>query len=1221
MSRMFIAGNGPSLREVDFSCLESIDWLGMNAAYRYWDQVGIYPTFYCCLDKVVVKEHASEIKRLLDTSKIKAAFLVKDILDIEPDLESYENVYFLEDLVVSECEEAKIFKTPFSSKKTTGSWAIRFVIFLGYTEIFISGIDCNYVEIVTGAKHTGKDLELQIQDDSKDNPNYFFEGYQKKGDKYQVPNPESHFGNMHLQSLEAIAADIVRKQLPVSIFNTAKSSNLYKYSVFPYMHLNRVFGNSGLSAVVIPTIRKEVDNLLSNFELWSDKGFQPISLPNVNFKKMYLHVVFDCEADDEITRSIETSFNTNSYLKAVFTGLRISFLSIPNHLNHYIRDLNDNEALRKSGPNIQALATFESLRNVYRTIYFMEVDNTPVQQGWLEKLSDFCLDNEFLIAGGVLNEVGNVDPALSLHINGNALYSIGDERFGSLLSDVFYPGMEYLICDRGNNHIAYDCLISALLSLTLSGRHRRDLGEPLSEQIVSLTKQLQPYLKLISPFPEFVNIPPGTEGSVDRLFQYYLIKNTDAFIVHNKAFNDEVNNLRACLYSNDDVDHPLFKSKFRNSHISLLPSGQLAPFHYFNTREGLDVEYVDYSRGVLIINGDELNCVNNEVLTKGISIVFDLDTYSKDDELVGYIELKASDAINVELRLARHGDGEFCQTYKKVKTSVNGITSIQMPIKLKDSYNALRLVVSPHASFSKMTVKFSVLFQDRCLEDNLPSSIFTLDKNAVANVVHKFDEIQAKHKDKTNQQTETITNTKLMASSDLIKNREFALGSDNSDLPKVLVVDATLIGSGSATGQIKSLFFRNWPDDKVMQVFTHSQSLRATFPLLKEGNSKIFTEDYVFQKINDFEPEVIYFRPTDDYKLFDVVDYALSKGATLITHMMDDWPKRLSKIEPLLAKELDVRLRYYFNISLENFSICEKMSEEYKARYGQNFIALANGINIESIIPKNWNERPAITKNEPVRILYMGGVADDMNYDSVIRFASAIERLSQSKPIRFEIYTMKWYQEKLKRDLQSFKATSVNDLVPKEEYYRYLTSADGLLIAYNFDDKTLDYVGLSFANKLPEVLASGVPGIFIGHQSIPTIEYLGRLFPNNTLTNEFVLENDVIELINSLYFNENPQYLEVSQSGLNVAEKSFRDVDRIAMFERVMRRARFPVFEGDKTSMIEMLKLANEALRSKEYREAFMLYCALNQLEIGRFSFWTNYCLRLLKNSVNVNAK
>src|SRR3546814_4677157 len=42
--KMFIAGNGPSLKELDFSWLQGVDWLGMNAAYRHWDRIGIYPS-------------------------------------------------------------------------------------------------------------------------------------------------------------------------------------------------------------------------------------------------------------------------------------------------------------------------------------------------------------------------------------------------------------------------------------------------------------------------------------------------------------------------------------------------------------------------------------------------------------------------------------------------------------------------------------------------------------------------------------------------------------------------------------------------------------------------------------------------------------------------------------------------------------------------------------------------------------------------------------------------------------------------------------------------------------------------------------------------------------------------------------------------------------------------------------------------------------------------
>jgi hypothetical protein len=59
-----------------------------------------------------------------------------------------------------------------------------------------------------------------------------------------------------------------------------------------------------------------------------------------------------------------------------------------------------------------------------------------------------------------------------------------------------------------------------------------------------------------------------------------------------------------------------------------------------------------------------------------------------------------------------------------------------------------------------------------------------------------------------------------------------------------------------------------------------------------------------------------------------------------------------------------------------------------------------------------------------------------------------------------------------------------------EEYRRWISEADLLLIAYNFDEKSLRYTQYSMANKMPECLASGVPVLAHGPQQAATINYL-----------------------------------------------------------------------------------------------------------------------------------
>ena len=72
---IFVLGNGPSLRGFDFHTLDGFDTLGMNAAYRHWDQIGWYPTYYCCLDDQLIQTHHLEILRLVNEGLVKGAFL------------------------------------------------------------------------------------------------------------------------------------------------------------------------------------------------------------------------------------------------------------------------------------------------------------------------------------------------------------------------------------------------------------------------------------------------------------------------------------------------------------------------------------------------------------------------------------------------------------------------------------------------------------------------------------------------------------------------------------------------------------------------------------------------------------------------------------------------------------------------------------------------------------------------------------------------------------------------------------------------------------------------------------------------------------------------------------------------------------------------------------------------------------------------------------------
>ncbi|HOZ65434.1 MAG TPA: hypothetical protein PK497_13545, partial [Burkholderiaceae bacterium] len=171
-------------------------------------------------------------------------------------------------------------------------------------------------------------------------------------------------------------------------------------------------------------------------------------------------------------------------------------------------------------------------------------------------------------------------------------------------------------------------------------------------------------------------------------------------------------------------------------------------------------------------------------------------------------------------------------------------------------------------------------------------------------------------------------------------------------------------------------------------------------------------------------------------------------------------------------------------------SISQKMADEYALRYGAEWVPLANGIDVEAQPSKDWSNRPAVSRSAPFCIRYMGGMAKNMNFQSVVSFARAVANMSATTPVTFEIYTMPWYFDVAMDALKGLPSVSVHRLVDDEAYFEALASADALLIAYNFDPDSMAYTSLSLANKLPECLAAGVPVIGYGPSQIATIDVL-----------------------------------------------------------------------------------------------------------------------------------
>lgn len=232
---LFVLGNGPSLKNIDFNQLKGHPTIGMNVAFRHWQKIGWYPTYYICLDTVVTASQKDDIFSLIkhqEQNGIKLFMLRKNILNFYPQLRENPSVLIYEDY-----EQNPIFEDA-DHVITTGSYAVLFGVMMGYKKIYLSGIDLNYVQQIPEAKNI-KGIILEMTRTPEKNPNYFFDDYQQKGDRFNIPDS---YPNLHYRSWMLVKERTER--FGVNVINLSPVSKS-KLDMFDYLDIPTVLkGNN-----------------------------------------------------------------------------------------------------------------------------------------------------------------------------------------------------------------------------------------------------------------------------------------------------------------------------------------------------------------------------------------------------------------------------------------------------------------------------------------------------------------------------------------------------------------------------------------------------------------------------------------------------------------------------------------------------------------------------------------------------------------------------------------------------------------------------------------------------------------------------------------------------------------------------------------------------------------------------------------------------------------
>ncbi|MCX6168367.1 MAG: DUF115 domain-containing protein [Ignavibacteriales bacterium] len=228
--RAFLIGNGPSLNKLPLYLLRNEYSIGFNRIFLLKERLDWLPSFYTTIDDRVLLDSIDEIKE--NIQNFQYIFL--------PDLHPY-NVNFKKKFIESE----KMFwlyldKLEFSNNlpyaginKSVTNVGLQILSFLGFSPIYIIGVDLEYSQQSSVKKETKRNLTSTQDDD----PNHFDPRYFGAGRAYHQPRMEETF-------LRFEQAKIFFDNLGVEVFNAGMGGKLEAFPRVKFFRFIFLFGRA-----------------------------------------------------------------------------------------------------------------------------------------------------------------------------------------------------------------------------------------------------------------------------------------------------------------------------------------------------------------------------------------------------------------------------------------------------------------------------------------------------------------------------------------------------------------------------------------------------------------------------------------------------------------------------------------------------------------------------------------------------------------------------------------------------------------------------------------------------------------------------------------------------------------------------------------------------------------------------------------------------------------
>jgi len=245
--------------------------------------------------------------------------------------------------------------------------------------------------------------------------------------------------------------------------------------------------------------------------------------------------------------------------------------------------------------------------------------------------------------------------------------------------------------------------------------------------------------------------------------------------------------------------------------------------------------------------------------------------------------------------------------------------------------------------------------------------------------------------------------------------------------------------------------------------------------------------------LGTFRPEILYGFLGSMAQIRLTRELARTLGLPVAIHIMDDWPTVLYRrglLGPLLRRVVQREFEAVLQDASLRLGICEDMCEEYGRRYGYPFQPFHNALDMEEWLPQAKRDWRA---NSPFLVRYVGSIVANGQRGGLRDVCEAVASLrTAGAPIEMWVHAPREQVEYLNDGCLSREGIHLVDPPGPEFITRLLAEADLLVLPFNFDSRSAQYIRFSMPTKVPAYMLSGSPVLVYGPPGIAPVRYAER---------------------------------------------------------------------------------------------------------------------------------